>query len=68
MLGLKRFLSDIKEMLGFEPGFYWRFCWAFVGPAFLVVGLKQFFVLTNEKLNFSVQRYLRLHQLHSGAS
>lgn len=35
--GLKRFASDIREMLGFEPGWYWRFCWAFMGPAFLLV-------------------------------
>ncbi|VDN54863.1 unnamed protein product, partial [Dracunculus medinensis] len=33
--GIKRFAMDIKEMLGFEPGWYWRICWTVAGPLFL---------------------------------
>lgn len=34
--GIKRFSRDIKSMLGFEVGMYWKFCWAFVAPIFLL--------------------------------
>ncbi|XP_038059793.1 sodium-dependent dopamine transporter-like isoform X1 [Patiria miniata] len=32
----KRISSDIKEMLGYYPGLYWRVCWPVVGPAFVL--------------------------------
>nr|DBA17065.1 TPA: hypothetical protein GDO54_002572 [Pyxicephalus adspersus] len=31
-----RFSDDIYRMLGFKPGLYWRLCWKFVSPAFLL--------------------------------
>lgn len=34
--GLKRFRSDIKMMLGFEPGIYWMATWAFITPVAIV--------------------------------
>jgi len=34
--GINEFVGDIKEMLGFEPGWYWRCCWAVAGPIFLL--------------------------------
>lgn len=36
-LGIDRFCEDIKAMTGFYPGIYWRVCWKFVAPIFLVV-------------------------------
>ena len=38
-LGLEQFCNDVEEMLGFRPGIYWRFCWKFVSPLFLFVGI-----------------------------
>lgn len=35
--GVDRFSSDIEQMMGFKPGLYWRLCWKFVSPAFLLV-------------------------------
>jgi len=35
--GIDRFSRDIKEMVGFSPGIYWRVCWKFVAPLFLMV-------------------------------
>lgn len=35
--GVDRFSEDIQRMLGFKPGIYWRLCWKFVSPAFLLV-------------------------------
>ncbi len=32
----KRISKDIKEMLGYYPGMYWRVCWSFVCPAFVM--------------------------------
>lgn len=35
-LGVDRFSDDIEHMMGFKPGLYWRLCWKFVSPAFLL--------------------------------
>ncbi|XP_058458136.1 sodium-dependent dopamine transporter isoform X1 [Malaya genurostris] len=34
--GTKRFCGDIQDMIGFAPGIYWRVCWRFVAPLFLL--------------------------------
>ncbi|KAL6265072.1 hypothetical protein P5V15_005163 [Pogonomyrmex californicus] len=34
--GTDRFCADIKDMIGFSPGIYWRVCWKFVAPLFLM--------------------------------
>ncbi|KAK4875154.1 hypothetical protein RN001_011576 [Aquatica leii] len=34
--GTQRFCDDIKDMIGFSPGLYWRFCWRFAAPLFLI--------------------------------
>ena len=53
-LGIDRFCQDIKAMTGFTPGIYWRVCWKFVAPIFLMVFIcdaKRFFsTLTNTSL------------------
>ena len=35
--GVTRFSNNLKTMLGFEPNYYWKICWAFCSPVFLVV-------------------------------
>ncbi|CAN0073158.1 sodium-dependent noradrenaline transporter-like isoform X1 [Lampetra fluviatilis] len=34
--GVDRFSEDIEQMMGFKPGLYWRLCWKFVSPCFLL--------------------------------
>uniref|UniRef100_A0AAX7VSI3 Transporter n=1 Tax=Astatotilapia calliptera TaxID=8154 RepID=A0AAX7VSI3_ASTCA len=34
--GVDRFSDDIEEMIGHRPGRYWRLCWKFVSPCFLL--------------------------------
>uniref|UniRef100_H2MER4 Transporter n=1 Tax=Oryzias latipes TaxID=8090 RepID=H2MER4_ORYLA len=34
--GVDRFSEDIEQMMGFKPGLYWRLCWKFVSPVFLL--------------------------------
>ncbi|XP_042874981.1 sodium-dependent dopamine transporter-like [Penaeus japonicus] len=35
--GLRRFSADIQHMLGFRPMLYWRVCWKFVSPLFILI-------------------------------
>lgn len=35
--GVTQFCNDVKEMLGFSPGWYWRICWVAISPLFLLV-------------------------------
>ncbi|XP_074596811.1 sodium-dependent dopamine transporter-like [Brevipalpus obovatus] len=34
--GYNRFAKNLKQMLGFEIGWYWKFCWLFCAPSFLL--------------------------------
>ncbi|XP_068092817.1 sodium-dependent dopamine transporter isoform X1 [Hyperolius riggenbachi] len=34
--GVGRFSDDIEDMIGKRPGLYWRLCWKFVSPCFLL--------------------------------
>uniref|UniRef100_A0A8C8IKM4 Transporter n=1 Tax=Oncorhynchus tshawytscha TaxID=74940 RepID=A0A8C8IKM4_ONCTS len=33
--GITRFSNDIKSMLGYSPGLFWKVCWVAISPAFL---------------------------------
>uniref|UniRef100_A0A8B9CX42 Transporter n=1 Tax=Anser brachyrhynchus TaxID=132585 RepID=A0A8B9CX42_9AVES len=33
--GIQRFSHDVKAMLGFAPGLFWKVCWAAISPALL---------------------------------
>ncbi|XP_061449644.1 sodium-dependent noradrenaline transporter [Rhineura floridana] len=49
--GVDRFSEDIQQMMGFKPGLYWRLCWKFVSPAFLL------FVVLVSVINFKPLTY-----------
>uniref|UniRef100_F7BDK0 Transporter n=2 Tax=Ornithorhynchus anatinus TaxID=9258 RepID=F7BDK0_ORNAN len=34
--GVGQFSDDIEQMIGRRPGLYWRLCWKFVSPCFLL--------------------------------
>ncbi|XP_048517887.1 sodium-dependent noradrenaline transporter [Dendroctonus ponderosae] len=34
--GLDRLTQDVEAMLGMKPGIYWRVCWKFISPSFIV--------------------------------
>nr|XP_028563203.1 sodium-dependent serotonin transporter isoform X2 [Podarcis muralis] len=34
--GVSQFCSDVKEMLGFSPGWFWRISWVAISPIFLL--------------------------------
>ncbi|VDK41932.1 unnamed protein product [Anisakis simplex] len=44
--GIRRFSEDVRQMLGFYPGIYWRFCWTCC-PLFIGVSFVFFFDLLN---------------------
>lgn len=48
--GTDRFCADIKDMIGFPPGLYWRVCWKFVAPIFIMVRGKK------KKTKFNIEK------------
>ncbi|KAJ8925416.1 hypothetical protein NQ315_009248 [Exocentrus adspersus] len=34
--GLDRFSQDVEAMIGIRPGLYWRICWKFISPSFII--------------------------------
>ncbi|XP_062845439.1 sodium-dependent noradrenaline transporter [Trichomycterus rosablanca] len=46
--GVDRFSEDIERMMGFKPGLYWRLCWKFVSPVFLLVVVIASIVTAND--------------------
>lgn len=37
--GIQRFSHDVKSMLGFTPGLFWKVCWVAISPALLAVSI-----------------------------
>lgn len=37
--GIQRFSHDVKAMLGFTPGLFWKVCWVAISPALLAVSI-----------------------------
>lgn len=35
--GVDRFSADVESMLGEKPGLFWRICWMYISPVFLLV-------------------------------
>ncbi|XP_071175992.1 sodium-dependent noradrenaline transporter-like [Mytilus edulis] len=35
--GVDQFCTDIHQMTGHRPGLYWRLCWKFISPTFLMI-------------------------------
>lgn len=35
--GVDNFSSDVEMMIGQRPGLYWRICWRYISPIFLLV-------------------------------
>ncbi|CAG5055151.1 unnamed protein product [Parnassius apollo] len=54
--GLKRFSDDVEEMLGFRPGIYWRICWKFISPIF-IIGVVVFGLLYQQPLQYQHYTY-----------
>lgn len=34
--GVDNFSEDIKQMIGTRPGLFWRICWKYISPVFLL--------------------------------
>nr|WLN44339.1 NTT7 [Sinonovacula rivularis] len=37
LYGLEQFCEDIYRMTGYRPGLYWRICWKYLSPTFLLI-------------------------------
>ncbi|XP_047001911.1 sodium-dependent noradrenaline transporter-like [Schistocerca americana] len=54
--GLERFSRDVEAMLGSKPGIYWRICWKFISPSF-IVGVVMFGLLYHQPLQYNDYHY-----------
>ncbi|KAK9873732.1 hypothetical protein WA026_002088 [Henosepilachna vigintioctopunctata] len=50
--GLERFTEDVQAMLGHKPGLYWRICWKFISPLFIIT-VVLFGLLYHEPLQYN---------------
>ncbi|PNF19249.1 Sodium-dependent noradrenaline transporter [Cryptotermes secundus] len=54
--GLERFSEDVQAMLGKKPGMYWRICWKFISPTF-IIGVVMFGLLYQQPLKYMEYNY-----------
>ncbi|EEB13194.1 tryptophan transporter, putative [Pediculus humanus corporis] len=54
--GLEKFGDDIEAMIGIRPGLYWRICWKFLSPVF-IIGVVMFGLFYHESLQYEEYRY-----------
>ncbi|XP_046384644.1 sodium-dependent noradrenaline transporter-like [Ischnura elegans] len=54
--GLDRFSSDVEAMLGSRPGLYWRICWKFISPTF-IIGVVLFGLIYHQPLKYNDYSY-----------
>lgn len=56
ILGLEKFCDDVEQMIGHRPGLYWRICWKFISPMFIIVSFFFFkyilFNISNRNYNY----------------
>lgn len=57
--GTDNFARDVEKMIGHRPGIFWRVCWNYISPVFLLVSFNNYCQLpTNYTFNstyFEVQ-------------
>ncbi|XP_060516213.1 sodium-dependent noradrenaline transporter-like [Cylas formicarius] len=54
--GLDRLTQDVEAMLGIKPGLYWRVCWKFISPSFIVC-VVMFGLLYHQPLQYNDYSY-----------
>lgn len=50
--GLEKFCDDVESMIGHRPGLYWRLCWKFVSPMF-IIGVVTFALIDHQPLSYN---------------
>lgn len=56
LYGIEKFCDDIESMIGFRPNLFWRTCWKYVSPVFLV-SVVFFAVIGSETLSYHSYRF-----------
>ncbi|KAJ6601511.1 Sodium-dependent serotonin transporter, partial [Pseudolycoriella hygida] len=54
--GVDNFSKDIEEMIGHKPGIFWRVCWTYISPIFLLI-IFVFSLLEYDKMLGDEYRY-----------
>ncbi|XP_050537399.1 sodium-dependent noradrenaline transporter-like [Daktulosphaira vitifoliae] len=54
--GLEKFSKDVEEMYGHRPGPYWRICWKFLSPLF-ILSVVCFAVADHQTLKYNGYKY-----------
>uniref|UniRef100_A0A8D9ATG9 Transporter n=1 Tax=Cacopsylla melanoneura TaxID=428564 RepID=A0A8D9ATG9_9HEMI len=54
--GLEKFSADVEQMIGSKPGLYWRICWKFISPSF-IIGVVLFSIIFHEPLQYNDYSY-----------
>lgn len=51
MYGIDKLCDDIESMIGFRPNLFWRMCWKYISPVFLVA-VVICAIISSERLSF----------------
>ncbi|KAL1115231.1 hypothetical protein AAG570_007262, partial [Ranatra chinensis] len=54
--GIERICDDAEAMIGRRPGIYWRVCWKFISPLF-IIGVVLFGLIYQEPLTYQEYTY-----------
>ncbi|VVC45716.1 Hypothetical protein CINCED_3A009569 [Cinara cedri] len=54
--GLEKFCDDVEKMIGKRPGLYWRICWKFISPMF-IIGVVVFALIYHQPLSYNGYKY-----------
>ncbi|XP_022245423.1 sodium-dependent serotonin transporter-like [Limulus polyphemus] len=54
--GAQRFSEQVQKMLGFRPGIFWRLCWTYVSPIF-ILGIFLFAMIHYKDLEWEDYQY-----------
>lgn len=62
LYGTDNFARDIEKMIGQKPGLFWRICWKYISPVFILVSITKN-KMSRIKISISHRKHLVFNKL-----